>query len=136
KGSAKEWNIKNYIKLCEDLNPDDFNIFFTGTEKEGDLFRKKIPKQDNVFDLTGKLNLDDLISFIQKADLLMAASTGPLHIAGVLNISVIGLFSTIKPIHAGRWSPLGDKVKIIEDKKNASITQPLEIDLREVKKAI
>jgi ADP-heptose:LPS heptosyltransferase len=58
-------------------------------------------------DLTGKLDLRQLISFISAADGMVAASTGPLHIAAALNKFALGLYAPMRPIHAGRWAPVG-----------------------------
>lgn len=135
-GSALEWGVPNFIKLAKSLDKDLYNIYFTGTEKEGLLFRDKIPQQENIFDLTGKMTLTELIAFIGMCDALIAASTGPLHIAGLSNINAIGLFSSRKPIHAGRWQPLGNKVFILEDKNNSSSTQPLNIPIRDISRAL
>ena len=131
-GSAIEWGVDNFISLAESLPEDQFNIFFTGTEKEGKLFREKIPQKNNVFDVTGKMSLTELIAFINKADALVAASTGPLHISGLLNKLSVGLFAPQRPIHPGRWRPLGENVEILEAKKIASPTQPLNISVRDV----
>jgi len=135
-GSAREWALENYIEITDQLDPAKYNVFFTGTEKEGLLFRNFIPKKPNVFDLTGKMNLYELISFIKSADALIAASTGPLHLAGLTGIHAFGLFSTQRPTHAGRWQPLGNKVHILEEKIISDPTQPLNISLREVMKAL
>lgn len=135
-GSAREWAIENYIELAAELDQSKYNIFFTGTEKEGLLFRNLIPEKPNIFDLTGKMNLYELISFIKSADLLLAASTGPLHIAGLTGINAMGLFSEQRPTHAGRWQPLGNKVFILEEKIVDTPTQPLNIPLRDVKRAL
>src|SRR5690606_2298899 len=107
-----------------------------GTEKEGSLFRHLLPQQQNIIDLTGKLSLSELVSFIGSCDLLVAASTGPLHLAGLTGIHTVGLFTDLRPIHPGRWKPLGNKVFILEEKNNSTPTQPLNIPLREVIKAI
>jgi heptosyltransferase III len=64
-------------------------------------------------DLTGKLNLEQLIAFISIADGLVAASTGPLHIAAAMGKKTVGLFAPMKPIHPGRWAPLGKDVHIL-----------------------
>ncbi len=116
KGSALEWGVDNFIKLADALPEDKFDIYFTGTEEESTYFRSKIPGKDNIFDLSGKMTLNQLIAFISKADGLLAGSTGPLHIAGLSNIHTIGLFTPTKPVHYGRWQPLGKQVKIIEEK--------------------
>jgi ADP-heptose:LPS heptosyltransferase len=106
-GSAVEWGIPNFIRLAEKLTESGFKVFFTGTEKEAESFRSQLPH--NCIDTSGKLTLDELIAFIQRVDCLIAASTGPLHIAGLLNKRAIGLFSPRRPIHPGRWKPLGEK---------------------------
>jgi len=62
------------------------------------------------------MTLAELISFISKCDLLLAASTGPLHLAGLTGINTIGLFSKKKPTHAGRWKPLGIRFSYLKKK--------------------
>lgn len=135
-GSALEWGVNNFINLSKSLDPNKYQIFFTGTEKESTYFRDQLPKQPNIIDLSGKMDLNNLISFIQKADLLLACSTGPLHIAGLCNIKTIGLFTPKKPLHYGRWQPLGNKVKIIEEKNISERTQPLNINLRVIEQEV
>jgi ADP-heptose:LPS heptosyltransferase len=44
---------------------------------------------------------------------MVAASTGPLHIAAALNKYAIGLFVPLRPMHPGRWEPIGDHAKAI-----------------------
>ncbi len=135
-GSAREWALENYIQIANDLDPAKYNIFFTGTEKEGLLFRNFIPNKSNVIDVTGKMNLYELIAFINASDALIAASTGPLHLAGLSGIHAFGLFSNQRPTHAGRWQPLGNKVHILEEKIFSDSTQPLNIPFREVMRAL
>jgi len=135
-GSALEWGVDNFINLAKSLNQADFNIFFTGTESESEFFRDKLPQQNNIIDLSGKMNLDQLIAFISKSDLLLACSTGPLHISGVSNIKTIGLFTPKKPLHFGRWQPLGSQVSILEEENISERHQPLDISLRVVKQEV
>nr|WP_294859265.1 glycosyltransferase family 9 protein [uncultured Fluviicola sp.] len=106
-GSAREWPMKKYTKLAQELIVKGYDVVFTGTEGEGKLFRKEIPKDEMCHDSTGKLNIDQLIWLIKNASGLVACSTGPLHIAGFLDIKAVGLFSSRIPIHPGRWRPLG-----------------------------
>jgi heptosyltransferase-3 len=135
-GSALEWGVDNFIELAKVLNSQQYNIYFTGTEKESEFFRNKLPNQKNIIDLSGKMNLNELITFISKSDLMLACSTGPLHIAGLCNIKTIGLFTPMRPLNYGRWQPLGAQVKIIEEKNVSDRTQPLDISLREVKQEV
>ncbi|MEN9400591.1 MAG: hypothetical protein RL632_1694, partial [Bacteroidota bacterium] len=66
-----------------------------------------------ILDITGKLTLAQLIVLIAKVDALVACSTGPLHIAGVLGTHAVGLYSPRKPIHPGRWQPIGKHVDVL-----------------------
>lgn len=106
-GSAKEWPIENYLDLAKELIESEYLVIFTGTENEGKLFRSKIPTNPSIIDSTGKLTLKQLIYLISKSTSLVACSTGPLHIAGLCGIQALGLFSSRRPIHPGRWRPLG-----------------------------
>jgi lipopolysaccharide heptosyltransferase III len=135
-GSAVEWGVDNFMKLAVQLDSNNHEVFITGTEKEAEFFRSKIPNQPNIHDLSGKMTLDELIAFISKSDSLVAASTGPLHIAGICNIQAVGLFEERRPIHSGRWQPLGIQVDILKSEKKLEETQPLKIDVRLVEKAI
>ena len=108
KGSAREWGLHNFAKLIEILPKDKFEIFITGTKEEGELIKNEILDIfPQINDLTGKLSLKELISFIYEADGLVAASTGPLHIAAALGKYALGIYPPIKPMHPGRWAPIG-----------------------------
>ncbi len=117
-GSAIEWPIEKYINLSKKLVEKGYLVFFTGTEKEGLLFRKLIPKNPDIIDTTGLFSLQQLMYFISRCDAMVACSTGPLHIAGFLGKKAIGLYSPRIPIHPGRWKPLGKNATyIVFDKK-------------------
>jgi len=107
KGSAKEWGLANFGKLISLLPMDKFNVFISGTDQDGKAMQDFITSNKSVINLTGKLSLQQFIAFINNCDGLVAASTGPLHIAAALNKKAIGLFSPKRPIHPGRWMPLG-----------------------------
>ncbi|MEN8223741.1 MAG: glycosyltransferase family 9 protein [Bacteroidota bacterium] len=119
KGSAREWGIDNFIKLIDILPEEKFKIFISGTKEEGELIRNSgIFDADHVIDLTGKMSLQQLMSFIKSCDCLIAASTGPLHLAAALGTCAIGIYPPIKPMHPGRWAPIGEKAEfLVKEKK-------------------
>jgi ADP-heptose:LPS heptosyltransferase len=124
-GNGREWSLDNFGQLIDLLPPEQFNIFITGTQREGDMVRNSLiaPHADKVIDLTGKLSLNELITFLANADGIVSAGTGPLHIAAALGINAIGLFPPTRPIHPGRWAPIGKHVKVFVSKKEYSIFQ-------------
>ncbi len=129
-GSAPEWSEECYVELLRLLStslpsPSQFNIILTGTEAEG----KQVPRlrQEVVNiggkDLTGATNLTELLALIANADGLIAASTGPLHIAAALGKFTLGLFAPIRPMHPGRWKPIGTKAAVLSQEKNCNACQ-------------
>jgi ADP-heptose:LPS heptosyltransferase len=113
KGSAREWGLENFKRLIKLLPEDKYKVFLSGTEDEGKLFRKKLIFASNVVDISGQMTLSEFISFINAADVLIAASTGPLHIAAALGKATLGIYPPIKPMHPGRWGPLGENAYFI-----------------------
>ncbi|MCB0481735.1 MAG: glycosyltransferase family 9 protein [Flavobacteriales bacterium] len=107
-GSAREWGLKNFDELIQLFAKEDVGVFITGTADEGKLIQHGLTLDGtNVYNMTGKMDLTQLISFIQSCDGLLAASTGPLHIAAALGKRTVGLYSPLKPIYPARWGALG-----------------------------
>lgn len=114
KGSAVEWPIARYRELSTLLSPEKYAIFVSGTADEGHRLQEQGGMHgSHVYDTTGRFDLNELICFIDHCDLLVAASTGPLHIAAALGKHVVGLYSPKRPIHPGRWSPVGKHAHFI-----------------------
>ncbi len=120
KGSAREWGLRNFSDLVKILPEDKFKIFMTGTAEEGKGMKDLVAANPRVHDLSGKLSLPELISFIKACDGLVAASTGPLHLAAVLGKKAIGIYSPMRPIHPGRWMPIGDKASYLSVDRTCS----------------
>lgn len=106
-GSGVEYPLEKYMQLSLLLVEKGFVVYFTGTEKEGQLFRNLIPVHSHIKDATGRWDLQTFISVISQSKALIACSTGPYHLAGLCQIQAIGLFTNTRPIHPGRWAALG-----------------------------
>lgn len=137
-GSALEWPLKKYIELALKLANTGVDVFFSGTETEGAMFRSSIPSHELIHDCSGTMDLSTFISFISEADTLIACSTGPLHIAASTGIHAVGLFSPKRPIHPGRWSPIGKHVSVLtfdndcptcKKGKSCNCIEDIEVDL-------
>lgn len=119
RGSAREWGLPNFIALIRSLNPGVYRIFITGTKEEkdsmGPLFEAAGPL---VNDLSGRLTLPELITFIDRCDGLIACSTGPIHLAAALGKDALGIYAPLHSIHPGRWKPVGPKARVfVVDRK-------------------
>jgi len=121
KGSAREWGIDNYSNLIALLPSEKYNILITGTKEDGEALNKSLfEKFPEIKNMTGKFTLTELIDFISQSDGLIAASTGPLHISAALGNVSIGLYAPMKPIHPGRWAPLGKYATYLVNQKKCS----------------
>ena len=113
-GSAREWPLAQWKALAELLDPARVQLLVTGSAAEGAALRDWIASlPDGVVDLTGQLDLAELIALLASADGLIAASTGPLHLAAAAGIHALGLFAATPPIHPGRWAPLGPRAEVL-----------------------
>lgn len=107
-GSAVEWGFGNYAALMRLLHAGGVRTVVTGTATEAERYRPHLPWDHALaVDAGGRLSLEQLMALIGSAQALVAASTGPLHLAAASGIRAVGLFAPRRPIHPGRWAPLG-----------------------------
>ncbi len=59
--------------------------------------------QTKILDLTGKTNLKTLLAVIDKAELVIAPDSGPIHMAAARNKPALGLYATSNPKRTGPW---------------------------------
>lgn len=116
KGSAIDLPVSKLINLTEYIitKYPDFKVVVTGIEQERQvtsLFMQKFA--ENIVDLTAMLNLRELMILIDKSELFVSNSTGPIHIAGALNRKIIGFYPNSAPMNATRWRPLSNQAVII-----------------------
>ncbi len=112
-GSSREWPIKHFTALINMLEKEKYNIILSGVEKEKPFVQQIIDRLNKpVINLAGDLPLGQFISFLNNCDGILANATGPLHVGAALGIHAFGIYPPIKPIHRGRWEPLGPKVQV------------------------
>lgn len=121
KGSSREWELNNYISLIHLLDKEKYQLFISGTAEERTALQPLFDAVgERVKDITGLMKLDQFIPFINECNGLIACSTGPLHIAAALGKDAYGIYPPMRPLHPGRWSPIGVNVKIFVVDKNCN----------------
>lgn len=103
-GSARDYPVEKFAKTAEILS-DRYNILITGSKEEkssASIIKNACPK---CFDLSGVLSLKELIALLSFCNALIANSTGVLHIAASLGLSVVGLYPNTMHISDKRWGP-------------------------------
>ena len=111
RGSAREWGLDNFGALAQRLHGAGHRVFISGTAAEGQELAAWLTDHARFIaaDLTGQLGLPEFIALLAAADGIVAGSTGPLHLAAALGRSALGLYPPIRPMHPGRWAPLGPR---------------------------
>lgn len=113
-GSAREWPLDRWSALAASVDRTRAQLVVTGSPAEGDALREWIGSlPPDVVDLTGRLSLAELIALLARVEGLVAASTGPLHVAAAVGARALGLFPSTPPIHPGRWAPLGPRAEVL-----------------------
>lgn len=105
-GSALEWPLASYAELIRLVTAQGVRVGITGTTREREAMGDQLP-WDLVHDFGGRLSLEELMATISHCNGLVAASTGPLHLAAAFGIHALGLYSPKRPIFPQRWRPIG-----------------------------
>lgn len=106
-GSAPNWSEEKYLELIRELLKEipDVKIILTAREMS-EKFKDQIKQLDkgNVKDLSVELDdLRKLSAVISVIDILIAPSTGPLHIADALQKKAIGLYCNRPMSSSKKW---------------------------------
>jgi len=115
--SSSNWSEAKYFELIKKILNEhpDAKIILTAKEMS-EKFRMQLLelKSAGIIFADKAKRLRELISIISCADMLIAPSTGPLHIAAALGIKTIGLYCHRRMNCAKHWGALGDKALNIE----------------------
>ncbi len=112
-GSAVDLPIDKFKKLVEFLNTLKCQIIITGSKAEVELCNQLVINS-SVINLAGQFDLAQMIALINKANIFISNSTGPLHIAAALGKFVVGFYPKILSCSAKRWGPYTSKRLIFE----------------------
>lgn len=119
--SSRNWSEDKYFELIKRILESKGNAKIILTAKEmSKSFKQNIKSLsfERIVFADSLINtLRDLICIISGSDLLIAPSTGPLHLASALKIKTIGLFCH-RPMNCSKhWGALGDKAVNLEVSK-------------------
>ena len=108
RNSAPNLTKKQY-KLIVHLLLENTNwtVLLTGISEEREYVHDlaKNFTSERVKEVVGRFSLADFFSVIRNASLLIASSTGPLHMANAANIPILSFFCPAKPHTPIRWGP-------------------------------
>ena len=129
----EENKLKEILDLLDGVGQEIWMISTPNRRKEIEKILS-IKKYKNIKKLP-PTNFYEAIEFIRKCELLISPNTALIHVAGVYNKKIIGLYSNLK-WHTELWKPIVDEYELIIPKKETTNTDDLgEIDAQKVKEA-
>jgi ADP-heptose:LPS heptosyltransferase len=110
--SAFNWPLAQYVELVNRLATHG-RVMITGSARERPLLetiRSRLSRSiESRVKCFSDLELGELAAALASLTCLTASSTGPMHMAGILETPVVALFSP-HPVHSpAKWAPLGNK---------------------------
>ena len=125
-GHSLNWSARNYARLAEYIleNDSEVSIIFSYTPGDSEYIETVKNQLSGIFDtnssrlvfLDGSSSgLTDYINILSNMDCFIGGSTGPTHLAGILGVPFLSIYSPVKTQSAYRWQPLtrGQKFKVI-----------------------
>lgn len=112
--SAPNWEPEVYCNLIKDLQKwEDVKVVVTDFNVPNDIKVNCIVDSINEGN-----NLRDTIINLSTLDLLVSASTGPMHIAAALKVKTVSLFCPLTACSPKLWGPMGNESKVILPAEN------------------
>jgi heptosyltransferase-2 len=112
--SAPNWNPEEYRKLILQLQSFD-NIRVAVTDN---VIPKDLEGINGVSYPNLNVNLRESFITFASLDLLISASTGPMHIAAALKVKTLSMFCPLTACSPQLWGPLGNDNRIILPESN------------------
>ena len=97
--NLKQWPPENFARLIDAILVDSsVKVVIAGgaQDRKASEAISRLTKKDPVV-LTGNLTLIQLMALMKRADLVVSADSGPLHLAASLGTKTIGLFGPTRP---------------------------------------
>ncbi|NJD23474.1 MAG: glycosyltransferase family 9 protein [Melioribacter sp.] len=110
-GSAMDLPVSKMKEMVNNLSKENVEILITGTTAEKELCQSLVVNKSTI-NLAGRYNLSELIALINQCNVMIANSTGPIHIAAALGKNVIGFYPKFTAASSKRWGPFTDKKNI------------------------
>jgi ADP-heptose:LPS heptosyltransferase len=114
-GSARDWPPDRFALLGSRLSRRaGLRIAVTGGKGEESVVQgvaKGIGGE--VLSFPGTLSLPELTALLARSSLVVANSTGPLHLGAALGIPVVGIYPQLTPMSPRRWGPYTSQKRVL-----------------------
>ena len=114
-GSADRWPVAKFIELYDELDHNGYRVVLSGSDVEGEMIDAVTTRRGmTVRKITGETDLRTLAAVLSLASVVVANSTGPLHLAVAVGTRVVGLYPGKQIMSPVRWGPLGKGHRVLQ----------------------
>ncbi len=108
-GSALDWQPRHFADLANVLaRRPGWRVFITGSHHDRLTVEALAPSlAPEVQVVAERYPLREFLGVVAAADLVVAPSTGPLHLAAALDTAAVGLYPPAPTMSPRRWGPRG-----------------------------
>jgi heptosyltransferase I len=105
---TKKWPVSHYARLSELLVADGYRVIVAGA-KDAVPLAKQIP---TAIDLTNQTTLPQLVALLERADIVIANDSGPMHIAAALGRPLVTIFGPTTPVRTGPFDRMDTVIRL------------------------
>jgi heptosyltransferase-3 len=121
-GSAHRWPLEQFVELYDLLTKKGYVVLITGSKDEEIQIKKAAESYGiKVNSFAGRTDLLTLAAMLSMASVVVANSTGPLHLAAAVGTDVVGIYPTEHAMSPVRWGPLKVGRLIVQPYKGSAI---------------
>jgi ADP-heptose:LPS heptosyltransferase len=108
-GSALDWSPQRFAEVANALSRRaGWRVFITGSHHDRAVIDAMAPAlEPQVQVVSERFPLRDFLGVLSAGDLMVAPSTGPLHVAAALDLAVVGVYPPAPTMSPQRWGALG-----------------------------
>jgi heptosyltransferase I len=107
--ATKKWPIGHYAKLCELIGRElSMRVAIAGAKDVIEL-ADRVPGAIN---LANRTSLPQLVALLERADVVVANDSGPMHIAAALGRPLVTIFGPTNPVRTGPYQRMDTVVRL------------------------
>lgn len=122
-GSARDWPAERFGETARVLaDRTGWTPVITGISTEASLCAKVLAACPTAVSMCGKCTLEETMDIVAKAEVVIANSTGLLHIAAAYGRPVVGLYPRTPSMSKERWGPYSSRAVVLESGADDDMT--------------
>ena len=129
RSSARNFRREVYENIVRFIKNKNIHIVLTGTKENCNLKYFTDILNDKFLNLVGKTNLRELTYVLDNSELVIAPSTGTIHLANALRKKIFSIYPSDGPTGYTRWHPWNFKGIILKGIDNQDYSISVSKDL-------